>query len=387
MRLGLSGHFLDQPTTGSGQYLANLLRELTPRWGGEIVVFVPTSRSTTAAASALAPGSRVRVVPLATPPGARLGKLWFEQVGIPWAARRLRLNLLHIPYLGPPLAAPCPLVVTVHDVMPLVLPELRAAPHARVYAALAAAAARRADLVLTVSYYARSDILRRLGLPPERVQTIYEAAEERFRPLPPDEVRHALHQRYRLEPGYVYYMGGLDRRKNVDTLIRAYARLEGAPPLVIAGQARSGNRAHFPDLPAVAREVGAAERVRFLGWVSEEDKPLLYNGAGLFVFPSRYEGFGLTPLEALACGAPVLCSSATSLPEVVGGAAPLFDPDDTDGLARLLAQTLSDSALRARLREAGPAWARRFSWARTATETVAAYYDLLFDHDEETFRA
>lgn len=375
MHLGINGHFLNQPTTGSGQYLVNLLRELTPRWDGEITILVHAPQSQPAVQELTS--GRVTIVSLATPPGVRFGKLWFEQAGVPWAASRLGFDLLHVPYLGPPLFSPCPLVVTVHDVMPLILPELRVSRLARAYTALAAAGARRADLVLTVSHHAQHDIAERLGLAPARVQVIYEAAEERFRPLPPEVMERSLGERYGLQPGYLYQFGGLDRRKNVETLIRAYARLQNPPLLVIAGQPRSGNSAHFPDLPAVAREAGVESRVRFLGWVREEDKPLLYNGAGLFVFPSRYEGFGLTPLEALACGAPVLCSNATSLPEVVGDAALLFDPDDTEALTTLMARTLADAGLRQRLRSAGPAWAQRFSWARTATETIAAYRQLL----------
>ncbi|MEK7215036.1 MAG: glycosyltransferase family 1 protein, partial [Chloroflexota bacterium] len=141
-------------------------------------------------------------------------------------------------------------------------------------------------------------------------------------------------------------------------------------PLAIAGEPRSTNSQAFPDLRSEVLRHGIADRVRFLGWVADEDQPALYRAAHLFVFPSHYEGFGLTPLEAMACGAPVLCSDATSLPEVVGDAALMFSPDDEATLTHLLRTVVDDPALLVDLRRRGIERAQRFSWAKTASETA-----------------
>jgi len=365
MRVGLSGFFLDKPMTGSGQYTLNLARELVHQV--ELTIFCPSEEAANVAKGLV--GDRAVVVQVFPPTGGNPGKLWYEQIGLPWAGRRTSLDVLHVPYFGPPFFKPCPTVVTIHDLIMMALPQHRGSALVRLYTALAAASAKRAELTIADSWHTRGDVVRLLRIPEEKVRVIPLAVQGGGKPPSCEAVR----ARYRLPEKYVFYIGGLDWRKNVPTLMAAFSRLDGEWHLVIAGEPYRGGGRLFPNLAALAQKMGLEERVRFLGLVPEEDKPALYSLASLFVFPSRYEGFGLTPLEAMAWGTPVICSNATSLPEVTGNAALLFEPEDTEGLARLMQEVLSSPPKLRELSEKGLARAREFSWSKTLSLTLEAY--------------
>jgi glycosyltransferase involved in cell wall biosynthesis len=180
---------------------------------------------------------------------------------------------------------------------------------------------------------------------------------------------------------YIFYLGGLDQRKNVPQLVRAFAHLykqldQPDLQLLISGNPDKQRGPLFPDPRPVAAELGISEQVLYR-FVEDEDKPAMYSGASLFVFPSLYEGFGLTPLEAMSCGAPVVCSNRTSLPEVVGDAALTIDPDDTHALVEAMRSVLTNSTLRDDLRGRSLQRAAQFSWRKTASETLAAYEEAL----------
>lgn len=371
MHLVINGYFLDKPTTGTGQYTLHLLQQLETLWPSELSILVPASFDREALTLHL---SRATLHVLPVPFSGQLGKVWFEQRAVPQAAQRLGADLLHIPYFGSPLRSSVPVIVTIHDLIQLTVPQLRGGLLVRLYNRLAAAGACRAAAVLADSEHTRRMVLAHLRVASDNVRRVYLAAEQRFCPEVTPGERERLRERYGLEGPFLLYMGGLDWRKNIPTLIRAYARSQCTTPLAIAGAARSSKSASFPDLRQEVQRAGVADRVRFLGWVDEEDKPVLYRATQLFIFPSRNEGFGLTPLEALACGAPVICSNATSLPEVVGDAALLFDPDDEARLTELIQRAASDSALRDHLRAKGIQQARQFSWRTTAEETIEAYH-------------
>ena len=220
-----------------------------------------------------------------------------------------------------------------------------------------------------------------MGVVPERVRTVPLAVGEGFcpEPAPGDEPARA---RYGLPGRYVLYLGGFDVRKNVATALRAYTwvgrTLGEEYPLVIAGwlPSRETKRIRDPRLQAQEMELGP-EWVHFADRIEEEDKPAVYRGATAFIFPSYYEGFGLPPLEALACGTPVVGSDASSIPEVVGDAGVLLDPDDAEGMAGAIIQLAQDQAFRAELSQRALAQAARFSWERTARETLAVYREVL----------
>lgn len=371
MRVGLNGWFLNQPQVGSGQYIRQLWQGLAQRSDVTCVTFQAQGGDVTVPLHSWGP----------------LAKVWHEQVDLPRAAHG-RVDVLHYPYFASPLIKPCPTVVTIHDLIPLLFPEYGASLQVRLYNALIVRAARRADDIIAVSEHTRRDIVQHLGIPAERVHVIYEAPAAMFQP-PDDAAVEAVKQRYGLGR-YIYYIGGLNRHKNVATLLAAFARLRGAVAeryqLVIAGKAHSANRAVFPDLRPQADDLGLtwsegaaakAVDVRFLGFVPEEEKPALYGGAELFVYPSLYEGFGFCPLEAMACGTPVVCSRAASLPEICGDAGLLVEPMDVQAMARAMASVLGDPALAGDLRARGLRRAACFSWARVAEETVAVYRSVL----------
>ena len=390
MRIAINGMFWNQPMVGSGQYLHGMLGELArvaPQH--EYVLLLPAQldeRRTTNDERPELPASFVIrhssfVVP--TPFDGRnknFAKLWFEQIGVPMAAARLRADLLHVPYFAPPLSAAMPVVATVLDIIPLLLPEYRGGRAVRAYMRLVARAARRADHVIAISDASRRDIIGQLGCAPTRVSTIPLAAGPQYIPIERARATALVAERYGLCEPFVYYVGGLDARKNVTTLLRAWQRLRhsGGPlaTLVIAGRALGENTRLFPDIDALIAELGIADSVRRID-VPREDNPLLYNAAIAFAYPSRYEGFGMPPLEAMACGTPAVVASASSLPEVVGDAALLAAPDDVSAWASALWRLLSDAALRDDLRARGFARAARFSYERVAHATLEVYTRLM----------
>ena len=342
---------------------------------------------------------------------ADLRKIWNEQAGLVNAARAAAdmnapLDVLHVPYWAAPLlyksvygrtpgvwrdqiggrAARPALVVTVHDLIPLVMPQYAPALKHRLYFRLVAAATRNADLVLADSEHSRQDVLRLLKLPAERVVAVPLGVAQHLAPVSDPHVLADFRARYNLgDAPLIGYLGGFDVRKNVGTLIRAFARALPHLPgyrLVIAGKLVGNDPTIYPDLRVICREVGVAYTegsdesdapVRFIGVLPEADKPAFYSVVQMYAFPSRYEGFGLPPLEALACGAAVLTTDSSSIPEVVGDAARTLPSDDVAVWARALVEVGTDAALRQHLRAAGPVQAAKFTWERTARRTAEMY--------------
>jgi glycosyltransferase involved in cell wall biosynthesis len=378
MRIAINGWFLSRPGTGSGQYLRGLLAALTNLAGDhELALVVPRSR--------VELGSMDLNLQVLTLPSrlwrGDLGKVWFEQVGFPLACKRLHADVAHVPYWGSPLRSPVPVVVTVHDLIPLLLPDYRGSPLVRLYTRLAAASARSAALVLTDSLASKADIEAHLGIPPERVRCIYLAAAPVFAPEPaPDD--GAIRARYGLPARYLLYLAGHDVRKNVEALVRAFAdvaRADDDVTLAIGGELPNpvrrrlwANTSLYDPRPLV-ESLGLHDRVLFPGTVADQDRPALYRGAACAAFLSRYEGFGLPVLEALGSGTPLVASNSSSIPELVGDAGFAVDPDDTRAIAGAILSCLVDESLAGDLRLRGPRQAARFRWSDTARETLAAY--------------
>ncbi len=380
MKIAINGWFIHQPHTGSGQYITHLLRTVLAEGGNEhFLLCVPPQ---TAPPPWLT--DRVTWQPLRFPLSQRggllkhLNKLWFEQIGFPQAARRGQADLLHVPYWASPLRYPRPVVVTIHDLIPLLLPEYQGRWPGRQYTRLVSASARRADLVLTDSEASRQDIVHHLNIPAGRVRTIHLAADAGLMPVADPDERERVRARYHLPPQYVLYLGGFDVRKNVPLILKAFARLPlpGAR-LVLAGQLPPQDTLFFPHPQPIIEQLGLQERVHLIGQVDEADKPALYSTATALIFPSRYEGFGLPPLEAMACGTPVIISNRSSLPEVVGAGGVCLDTDDPDELAQAMARIINDAAWREQLSQAALKQAQQFSWQRTARLTRQAWQDAL----------
>ena len=287
--------------------------------------------------------------------------------------RRRPVDVLHVQFTAPP-AAPCPVVATIHD---LSFEHIPATFKRRSWVQLRLTVrrtARSAAEVVTLSEFSRRDLIETYGLPPERVTVTPAAASPRFRPAPAEEIQRVRHL-YNITREYVLAVGSIQPRKNLARLFVAYASLRRArggdklPQLVVVGK-----RAWlYEETLRAAEEYGVKGEVIFTGYVPEADLPALYSGALCFAYPSYFEGFGLPPLEAMACGTPVVAADRTSLPEVVGDAGLLVNPFDADEIAGAIGRLIDDEHLRAALRVRGRERAARFDWRDTARRTLEVY--------------
>jgi glycosyltransferase involved in cell wall biosynthesis len=297
-------------------------------------------------------------------------QLWWDQVVFPWRGGRARADLLVSPGMSAPVVRGRPVVLTVYDLALTRHPEWLPTRRSRWYwGRWIPFTARHASRVVVSSESTRRDLEELAGLSRARVSVIPLGA-----PLPVTQVAPAavaaIRRRYGLEGPYLLYVGTVDRRKDLETLVRALPLLPGSWSLALAGTLIAGRTR----LPELVREAGLTARVRFLGFVPDDDLPPLYAGATVFVYPSHYEGFGLPPLEAMACGTPVVSYNVTSLPEVIGDAGVLLDPPVApEALARAVARLVDDAALRADLVARGRERVGRFDWAETARRTHAVY--------------
>ncbi len=364
MRFAVDAHSIGRHQTGNEVYVRSLLNSFAAQdRSAEFVAYV----SSETAREVVPARFQVRRVP--ADPYLRLG------ISMPRRLRQDKPDLLHVQYTAP-LACPVPVIVTVHDVSFLEHPEYFKGTRATQLRLTVRRTVFQAAKVLTGCEFAKRSILRAYPkLDPEKVVVVPYAAAPEFRPLPRDSARAAVWARFSLSGPFVLSVGDLQPRKNQIGLIEAFGRLVRAHPhlphkLVLAGKETwYSSRVH-----EAAQNSGLADRITFLGYVSDQDLLQLYNACDLFVFPSFYEGFGLPALEAMACGRAVACSDAAALPEVVDSAAILFDPRSTDEIARSMVDLLLDSELRTRMERLGLRRAASFSWQETARKTLDVYH-------------
>ena len=364
MRIGIDARKLHD--FGIGTYIRNLLRHLARLDSQtEFVIFCrPEDRETLAAV-----GENFRPVP-ETSGNYSIA----EQITIPWVLRREGVTLFHAPhYVLPPLVR-CRSVVTIHDVIHLMFPQYLPNRVAFTFAKWSITqAAHRATRIMTVSDSSKRDILRFVDTEPAKIDVIYNAYDERFAIEPREEDVVRVRERYQLTDEFVLYAGNVKPHKNLERLIDAFAivRKRGLDhlKLVLIGDEIS----KYTALRRAVHQHQLHNYVRFLGYLPEETLAVMYRLAGVFVFPSLYEGFGLPPLEAMASGTPVVTSNVSSLPEVAGDAAVLVDPYDPRAIADGIYRVLTDETLRRDMVHKGIARAGQFSWEQSVRRVRQIY--------------
>jgi alpha-1,3-rhamnosyl/mannosyltransferase len=373
VRVAFDGFPLLPPRSGIGEYTYQLVRALARvAPANQHVVFYPCRlRTLSTAEPPEFPEPNVRV--LAESRWAHLVVRARRRLGLEVAMEQYvgAVDVYHAPnYIFTQRVRCARRVVTIHDMTVMLFPEWHPRARVREMVPGLARTLEVADHILADSEATKQDIVKCLSVAAARITVAPLAADAAFRPLPLADTARAL-RAFGLEPGaYLLFMGTLEPRKNLNRLLDAVERCDGrVGPLVLAGAQGWGGNGLRDRIERLERH----RRVRYLGYVPAEVRPALMSGARAFLYPSLYEGFGLPPLEAMACGAPVLTSAVSSLPEVVGDAAVLVDPYDVDALAAGMTRLWEDDGLRADLRQRGLAQAARFSWERTARLTLAAY--------------
>ncbi len=323
MHIAINGWFAGQPTTGSGQYLENLLHEMVAqssdgttaaaRQAAQFTLLLPFPSHSQSLTQLHTLFPTVAIVGVKMPLlPEKLHKLCWEQIAVPLAARRLHADLLWVPYWAAPVWQPCSVVVTVHDIIHRILPAYRGGALQRLYTRLVSYTAQRAAAMITVSQAAARDIYAELAPAADRVHVVYNGL-----PAQPqlDEVtRRAVRRKYQLPDRFFLYLGGFDQRKNVSTTLHAYRRYleKGGDPavrLVLAGQLPKQDNDFTPDPRRIAATLGISAHLHCCGYVEEHEKAALYALATAYLFPSLYEGFGLMVLEAMQAGTPVVTSA------------------------------------------------------------------------------
>jgi len=370
MRLAFDATTIRGNKTGVGYYSARLLERLTAVGGDdnpidEILVLSNRELDFT-------PIPRCRQVGEGRFP---LRAVWMQAV-LPFVLERLRPDLCHFTnFLGPYFTS-APYVVTFHDMTLELLPECHTWKKRLLTRALSPEIARGARLIITPSQSAKRDLSRLFAIPEDKIRAIPHAPDSQFRPRRDRESLARIEKRYGIRTPYLLYVGTLEPRKNLMRAMTAFSRVSARYPdhsFYLAGELGWRSKELLRTLEAIPNR----DRVARLGYVAEDDLAALYSNAELFIYPSLYEGFGFPVIEAMACGAPVVTSNTSSLAEIADGAALLVDPHDTAAIAEAMDRALGDEAERERLRLAGLARARSFSWERSTRETLKVYEEAL----------
>jgi glycosyltransferase involved in cell wall biosynthesis len=382
MKIGIDARFLTHPQKGGFKtYTENLVAALAcVDHNNEYVLYVDRTPD---------PNTKLPQQPnfsykiLKQLPG--IGMPWREQVGLSLQTTRDHIDLLHSPCLTAPLAHGCPLVMTIHDMIWLFPQQYSRSGKSslqwklmeRYQLTVPRLASRRAAAIITVSQLSRDDIVRHLDVDPNVVYVTHEAVSSSFQPVDDRKQAQAVRMKYGLESKFILAIGSSDPRKNITTLVNAYAilpeDLRAEYHLAIVWTAP----VLATSISKIIQDLGISQFVRFLFQVSNADLAFLYNEASLFVFPSLYEGFGLPILEAMACGTPVIASNNSSIPEISGDAALLVEAGDAQGISGAMLHVLTDDKLASEMAQKGLKRNAAFSWEKCARETLSVYRKVL----------
>jgi len=376
MHIGLNAHLLSLSRSyraaGINSYIYNLLRHL-PSVGNQhrYTVFLGDKRSRRAF-----PKMKTKMTSM--PTSNPMVRIFWEQTLQPMQLLKEGIDLLHSLAFVQPIFLPCAGIITIYDLSFVLFPE-RLHPLRRLYLRWGTQrSARKAQGIIAISGSTKQDIVRLLGIAERKVSVVPCGVDDHFRPMKNQQVLDDFRRKRRLPEQMILFVGTIEPRKNLITLLRGYALLREKfqpPPLVIGGP----KGWHHQEVFFVAEQLGLQEDVLFPGYISQEELALWYNAAELFIYPTLYEGFGLPPLEAMACGTPVIISNTSSLPEVVGGAGILVSPESVEEIAEAMQRLLTDHSLRAEMRTRGLDRAREFSWHKAAQQTVKVYEQAMTD--------
>jgi len=383
MHIGIDAHAIGARQGGNETYIANLIKSLAEIDGDNLyTIYLADAGAAAQWRESFATRYKnfsLRLLPPPTP-------LVRVPVYLTYELFRRPVDVLHVQYTAPPFCR-VPVVVTIHDLAFERMPETFTRRGSFQLKLTVRRTAKKAARIATVSEYSRQDLLDIYKLPPEKVVVTYNGVESSFttQPSVQNEVEE-IRRRFGISRDFLLAVGSLQPRKNLVRLIRAYARLRSErqdfrPQLVIVGRKLWLANEIFDEV----KKQRWADDVILTGYVADEDLPALYRAARAFVYPSLFEGFGLPPLEAMACGTPVVTSDVSSLPEIAGDAALLIDPNDERALANALIEVVNNDRLRAELREKGIAQAKKFTWRDAAEKTLRLYQEAYMAFKERNF--
>ena len=358
---------------GVGVYVANILKHLIPL--AEEHTFLFYKRSEGIPIQNLRAGAGIKWEDIVLPRTLRI--IW-EHTFLPLSLSKERVDLFWGPCNFLPLIKACRYLVTIHDLAPFLLPHSLPLIRRIYYKRAFENSIRLADQIIVVSESLKTDLIKSLAVPEEKIKVIYNGIDESFRPVTDNAILSRIHEKYHLPSSFILTLGVLEPKKNIERLLQTYADLKKSlpnlPKLVIGGSREYGwmNSRVFQLVKSLALD----DDVIFTGTIVHEDLPAVYNLATLFILPSLYEGFGLPIIEAMACGTPVITSNTSSLPEVAGNAAVLVDPYDVEKISQAIGQVLTNERLQKEMREKGKENAKRFSWERAANALLEIFEEI-----------
>ncbi len=368
MKIGIDCTSLPPNPVGAGNYIIQLVRAVTAFPSQHEFVIFAQQRGR--ALIGELPGDRVQwALSTDMPPALRL--LW-EQVRLPRAASSAGIDLLHSLHYTRPRFLSCASVVTFHDMTFFLYPELHTRSKRIFFPWAIRMSARRSEAIISDSESTRRDAIRILGIPPEKIVAVPLGISEEFKPIADTRLLDSIRKKYHLPERFILFVGLIEPRKNLPLLLRAYARLverEDPPPLVLAGRLGWDSGPFFQ----LIEDLKLKQNIHLPGYIPAVDLPVLYNLAQIFVYPSSYEGFGFPPLEAMACGTPVITTAVSAMLDNVGDAGLLVPPQDEEALVSALHELLENPGLREQFSSAGIRRAGEFTWQRTAEETIQVY--------------
>jgi glycosyltransferase involved in cell wall biosynthesis len=372
MRIGIDATALPPQPVGAGNYIIQLIRALAKAdFNAQLVIFAQ-KRSRALIDLPVKNSIEWRIVKDMSP-GSRM--IW-EQSRLPALVNNTNLDLLHSLHYTRPLRLSCASVVTFHDMTFFLFPQLHTRARRLFFPTAMRTSARQADAIITVSESTRQDAIRLLSIDPGKVFTTQLGVDPTFRPINDIGEMDDVAAKYDLHENFILYLGTIEPRKNLPVLIRAFRQLVDSGSkhkLVLVGKYGW----MYKEVLDLVDDLDLENMVRFTGYIPQEELPLVYNLASLFVYPTKYEGFGLPALEAMACGVPVITTKIASLPEIVGDAGILIPSNNIEELFNAMSRVLEDQALREKLTSDGQLRAKKFSWERTAQLTWQVYQQVM----------